>query len=544
MILLTALAALAVTFHDAARQSGITFVHDMGKSGQKMMVETMGSGGGFIDYDNDGDLDLYLVNGAPLPGYSGRATLANAMYRNDGQGRFTDVTAATRTGDTGYGMGICAGDYDNDGFTDFYLSNFGPDVLYHNEGDGTFTDVAPAAGVSNPYWSTSCAFLDYDRDGDLDLFVASYVDHTPSNNKFCGNYAAGVRAYCHPNVYTSQPQMLYRNEGDGTFTDASDAAKLTARLGNGLGVSVGDYDGDGDADIFVANDKTPNILYRNNGDGTFTDVTLDAGVGFSLDGVPQAGMGTDTADYDGDGDLDIVVMNLDFEYNALYRNEGSGVFSDQSFVAGIGAVSLSFVAFGTRFLDYDNDGRLDLAIANGHILDNAPYFNDATTYAERNFLFHGEAGGMLAEVGLKSGPDMKIENVGRGLFTGDVDGDGDVDILITVCGGAPRLLINDGGNAGAWLEVRLAGRASNRSALGARVRVKGPYGMMMSEVRSGSSYLSQSDLKLHFGFGTPGPGAAPPEIEVRWPSGLLQTVKPDGFNRVIAIVEGEGIVKP
>jgi hypothetical protein len=338
--------------------------------------------------------------------------------------------------------------------------------------------------------------------------------------------------------------MLYRNNGDGTFTDVAEAAGLTARRGNGLGIVTLDYDSDGDMDVFVANDKTPNILYRNNGDGTFTDVSLEAGVGFSLDGVATAGMGTDTGDYDGDGDLDLVVTNLDFEYNILYRNEGGGVFSDQSFASGIGAVSLSFVGFGAKFLDYDNDGRLDLVIANGHILDNAPYFNDATTYAERNFIFHGEADGKFAEVGLTSGPDMKVPNVARGLSIGDLDGDGDLDLLITVCGGAPRLFMNEGGNARAWLGVRLVGRASNRSALGARVRVKGPYGMMIDEVRSGSSYQSQSDLRLHFGLGAMEPGAQAPEIEVRWPSGAVQTVKPPGINRVIAIVEGEGVVTP
>ena len=534
-------------FRDIATSAGITFVHDMGRSGQKMMVETMGSGGGFIDYDNDGDLDVYLINGAPLPGYTGRATPSDAMYRNDGKdlkdGRvsFTDVTSESRTGDTSYGMGFCAGDYDNDGFTDFYVTNFGPDALYHNEGDGTFSNATARAGATDSHWSASCAFLDHDRDGDIDLYVTNYVDHTPANNKFCGDYGAGVRAYCHPNVYNSEPDMLYRNEGDGTFTDVSDAAGLTARRGNGLGVVTGDYDNDGDTDIYVANDKTPNVLYRNNGNGTMTDITLTAGVGFSLDGVPQAGMGTDMGDYDGDGDLDIIVTNLDFEYNALYRNEGGEIFSDMSFPAGVGAVSLSFVGFGAKFLDYDNDGRLDLVIANGHILDNAPYFNDATTYAQRNFIFHGEAGGTFTEVGQTSGPDMKIENVARGLSIGDVDGDGDLDLLMTINGGAPRLFLNEGGNANAWLGVRLVGRASNRTALGARVKVIGPFGAMIDEVRSGSSYLSQSDLRLHFGLGK---STSLPAIEIRWPNGALQTVKAPGINRMVTIVEGVGVVEP
>jgi len=539
----------SVSFKDTARQAGITFVHDMGKSGQKMMVETMGSGGGFIDYDNDGDLDIYLVNGAPVTGSTASsgskgAAPKDAFYRNEGDLRFTDVTAQTGTADTRYGMGMCAGDFDNDGFTDFYLTNFGPDVLYHNEGDGSFEPVTAPSGTGDPNWGSSCAFVDYDGDSDLDLFVANYVDFSPTNNRFCGDYPNNVRAYCHPNVYNGQPDVLYRNNGDATFADVSEAAGLTARNGNGLGVVTGDYDDDGDTDIYVANDKTPNTLYRNNNDGTLTDVTLLAGVGYSIDGEAQAGMGTDFGDYDGDGDLDIVVTNLDFEYNSLFRNEGEGIFSDMSYPSGIGAVSLSFVGFGADFLDYDNDGRVDLAIANGHILDNASYFNDATTYEQRNFLFRGGANGVMTEVGLDSGPDMKTPNVGRGLATGDLDNDGDLDLLVTVCGGPARLLRNDGGNANNWLSLKLVGRASNRSALGARVSMPGPHGKMIDEVRSGASYLSQGDFRLHFGLGPAGgaQGLAPPFFEIRWPSGEKQTVQAPGVNRTLTVLEGTGLV--
>lgn len=530
------------TFRDAAASAGITFVHEMGKSGQRMMVETMGSGGGFLDFDNDGDLDLYLVNGAPMPGWSGTGRPANALYRNDGGVRFTDVTAQSGTGDTGYGMGICAGDVNNDGFVDLYVANFGPNVLYLNAGDGTFTDATARAGVGDASWSSSCAFLDYDRDGDLDLFVVNYVDFTPENDKFCGDYAKNVKAYCHPSVYESQPDVLYRNEGDGTFTDASEPARLTARRGNGLGVVAGDYDGDGWVDLYVANDKTPNVLYHNARNGTFEDVTLTAGVGYSLDGLPQAGMGTDFGDYDGDGDLDIIVTNLDFEYNALYRNEGGGVFSDVAFAAGVGAISLSYVGFGAEFLDYDNDGRIDLAIANGHILDNAPYFNDATTYAQRPFLFRGRPEGGFDEVGRAAGDAMFEPIVGRGLAAGDVDGDGDLDMLVTVCGGRPRLLINEGGSANAWLGIRLVGTGSNRSAIGARVTARGPGGMLTEEVRSGGSYQSQSDLRIHLGLG-PSP-KAPPELHVRWPSGATRTLVPPGLNRYVTIVEGQEEIVP
>ncbi len=527
-----------VTFLDIAEPAGITFVHDMGKSGQRMMVETMGSGGGFIDYDADGDLDLYLVNGAPLPGNTSSKSPTDAMYRNEGRGRFVEVTAATGTGDKGYGMGLCVADYDNDGYADLYVTNFGPNVLYRNRGDGTFADATAGAGVAGDHWSSSCAFLDYDRDGDADLYVTNYVDFSTDDNKFCGDFPGGVRAYCHPNVYKGQPDFLYRNEGNGTFTDASDAAGLTARWGNGLGVTTGDYDDDGDTDIYVANDKSPNTLYRNEGN-RFVDVTLEAGVGFSLDGEAQAGMGTDFGDYDGDGDLDIVVTNLDFETNSLYRNEGGGIFSDVSYASGIGAPSLSFVGFGADFFDYDNDGRQDLAVANGHILDNAPYFNDATTYAQHNFLFRGEGGGTMTDRSAQVGPAMLVPNVGRGLSTGDIDDDGDLDILVTLCGGSPRLLRNDGGNSRRWLGIRLIGRSSNRSALGARVSLVGPHGLQVEEVRSGSSYQSQSDLRLHFGLGDA--MAAPPELRIVWPSGRIETVRPAGVDRYIVVIESEGI---
>ena len=434
------------------------------------MVETMGSGGGFIDYDNDGDLDIVLVNGAPLPGYRGTARPSDALFRNDGSGSYTDVTAGSGIEDNAYGMGLCAGDYDNDGFTDLYITNFGPDALLRNAGDGHFADVTRASGTGDPYWSTSCAFLDHDGDGDLDLYVANYVSFRPDDNKYCGDYAAGIRAYCHPNVYKGEPDSFFRNEGDGTFTEASAVTGLVNGGGNGLGVATGDYDNDGDVDIYIANDKTPNVLYRNDG-GRFTDVTLQAGVGYSLEGTAQAGMGTDFGDYDGDGDLDIVVTNLDFEYNNLYRNDPGGVFSDVAFPSGTGAVSLPFVGFGADFFDANNDGRMDLAIANGHILDNAPYFNDATTYAQRAFLFLGAGNGRMDEVGLKAGLGEPI--VGRGLSSGDIDGDGDLDMLMTECGGRPRLLRNEMAAAAAasWVVLRLVGRASNRSAIGARVTI-------------------------------------------------------------------------
>jgi len=532
-----------VTFRDAARDAGITFVHEMGQTGHRMMVETMGSGGGFIDFDDDGDLDIYLINGAPLPGWKGTGTPSNALYRNDGDVKFTDVTGPSGTGDTGYGQGLCVGDYDNDGFADLYVTNFGPNVLFHNLRDGTFERSTQDARVGGAEWSSSCAFLDYDADGDLDLFVVNYVDFTVENDKFCGDYPNNVKAYCHPNVYNSQADVLYSNNGDGTFTNVSEEAGLNAHLGNGLGIVTGDYDGDGDTDVYVANDKTNNFLWRNEGNGTFTEASLTAGVGYSVDGDTQAGMGTDFGDYNGDGRLDLIVTNLDFENNCLYRNEGGGMFSDVSFGAGLGAISLSFVGFGIDFLDYDNDGLVDVAVANGHILDNAQYFNDSTTYSQRNFLFHGTPDHRLEEVGLTAGPDMAKDNVARGLSSGDIDGDGDLDMLITVSGGTPRLFVNEGGDALGWVGLRLIGTRSNRSAVGARVTLQGPYGILTDEVRSGASYQSQSDLRLHFGLGAGKKDAPGPEITIRWPSGSTQTIALPATRRTYTILEAKGVIQ-
>jgi len=531
-------AGIGLTFKDIAAEAGITFVHNMGKGGEKYMVETMGSGGGLVDFDRDGYLDIYLLDGAPMPGYKGPMDFSSALYHSEGGVHFSDVTRASGAANVRYGMGVCAGDYDNDGYPDLYVTNFGPNVLYRNEGDGRFRDVTPETGVGDPLWGSSCAFLDADGDADLDLYVTNYVDFSVTNNKFCGDFARKVRQYCHPNVYNGQTDAFYRNNGDGTFSDAAEEVGIRDAGGNGLGVATGDYDGDGDVDIYVANDKTPNVLYRND-HGRFTDVTLLAGVGYGLDGSAQAGMGTDFGDYDGDGDLDLIVTNLDFENNSLYRNEGGGAFSDMSFPSGIGGISMSFVGFGADFMDYDNDGRVDILIANGHILDNAPYFNDSTTYAQRNFVHHNRGDGTFEEVGRTLGADMAVENVGRGLASGDIDLDGDLDVLVTVCGGRPRLFRNDGGNARPSLLVRLAGTASNRDALGARVRVRAGGGSMLDEVRSGASYQSQSDTRLHFGLGG---AASADEIEVRWPSGRV-----DRFTQVaagkITLIEGEATLR-
>ena len=516
------LVALQVSFLDRTDDAGIAFVHDNAATEEKYMVETMGSGGGFFDYDGDGDLDIYLVNGAPHPGTSSE-TPTNALYRNDGDGNFTEVTVAAGVGDTNFGMGMTAADYDNDGDEDLYVTNFGDNVLYRNNGDGTFTDVTAHAGVAAGGWSASAAFGDADGDGYVDLFVTRYVDFRLDNHKFCGNLAQNLKAYCHPDVYNPEPSILFRNQGDGTFVDVTEASGVaTPGEGKSLGVVWSDYDNDGDLDIYVANDSMRNMLFQNDGTGAFTDVTLLAGVGYSENGQAQAGMGTDVADYDGDGWLDIIVTNLDFEYNAVYRGDASGIFTDASYTSGLAEPSLNYVGFGTLFFDYDNDGWLDVFVANGHIIDNIAAFGSVSTYRETNFLFRNNGDGTFADVSSSAGAPFAIEDVARGAAAGDIDRDGDEDVLLTRCGQGAVLLSNEGGNANNWLALKLVGTSSNRSAVGARVTVHVGNESFVREVKAGSSYLSQSALELTFGLGD---APETDRIEIRWPNGIEETLE-------------------
>ena len=524
-------------FVDATEQAGLDFVHYNAATDEKYMVETMGSGAAFFDYDGDGFVDIYVLNGAPLPG-SAETSLppANALYRNQGDGTFLEVATSAGVAHTGYGMGATAGDIDNDGDVDLYVTNFGPNVLYINNGDGTFTDDSSAAGVEAGGWSTSAAFGDYDGDGFLDLFVCRYVDFSLANHKFCGNLAKGLKAYCHPDVYNVTPSLLFRNNRDGTFTDVTqDAGVLVTDDGKSLGVVWGDYDNDGDQDIYVANDSMRNFLFRNAGDGSFTDMTLLAGVGYSEDGQTQAGMGTDFGDYDGDGWLDIIVTNLDFEYNALYRGDSTGVFTDQSFNGGVAEPSLNFVGFGTFFFDYDNDTRLDLFVANGHIIDNIHLFNNVSTYRERNFLFRNQGDGEFEEIGGRSGEVFSHQSVARGAAAADFDRDGDEDVLVTHCGESLLLLRNDGGNDNGWVSLRLVGKRSNRDAVGARITLHIGDRRHIKEIKAGSSYLSQGGLELIFGLGE---AAAADRVEIRWPSGETEELgRIEGGTRLTVLEE-------
>ncbi|HEX9726662.1 MAG TPA: CRTAC1 family protein [Vicinamibacteria bacterium] len=531
--------APAEDFLDVTALAGLDFVHYNAATEEKYMVETMGSGAVFLDYDGDGFIDIYVLNGAPLPG-SAETTVppANALYRNQGDGTFVEVAAAAGVAHTGFGMGAAAGDIDNDGDIDLYVTNLGPNVLYINNGDGTFSDRSASSGVEAGEWSTSAAFADYDGDGFLDLYVCRYVDFSLENHKFCGNLGKNLKAYCHPDVYNVTPSLLFRNNGDGTFTDVTrDAGVLVTDDGKSLGVVWGDYDNDGDQDLYVANDSMRNFLFRNEGDGRFTDVTLLAGVGYSEDGQTQAGMGTDFGDYDGDGWLDIIVTNLDFEYNALYHGGPGGVFTDRSFGSGIAEPSLNFVGFGTFFFDYDNDSRLDLFVANGHIIDNIDLFNSVSTYRERNFLFRNQGDGAFEEIGHRAGESFSRENVARGAAAADYDRDGDEDVLVTRCGDSLLLLRNEVGNRNGWLSLRLVGRRSNRDAVGARVTVHLGGRRLFKEVKAGSSYLSQGSLELTFGLGE---APAADRVEIRWPSGEIQELGRIGSGSRVTVLEEVG----
>jgi hypothetical protein len=527
-------ASSPAVFENVAREAGLDFKHTNGASPEKHMVETMGSGGLFLDYDNDGWLDIFLVDGGAVADRRLAGTARHRLYRNRGGSRFDDVTAASGIRHSDYGMGACAADYDNDGRVDLYITNAGPDVLYRNNGNGAFADVTRAAGVGTPLLSTSCAFGDVDNDGDVDLFVTNYVDLTVERR--CGD--SRVRAYCRPDLYQGLPYVLYRNNGNRTFTDVTRAAGVYTTAGKGLGVVFGDYDDDGWIDIFVANDLAPNFLFHNKGRGLFSDLALLAGVAVASDARARAGMGTDFGDYDGDGRLDLVVTNFMLESHNLFRNLGDGLFADATFESGFGVATLPFVGFGAVFLDHDNDGELDLAVANGHVLDNADHFSPNATYGQRNLLFHNQGAGRLTEIGRTSGPGFAPAKVSRGLAAGDIDNDGDLDLLVTNNGQTVDLLRNDGVKRGNALLLHLVGRKSNRDGIGARLRATAGAKTQVREVKAGSSYLAQNDIRAHFGIGR---ATQIDRLEIRWPAGATDVVRNVPANQIVTIAEGEGV---
>jgi len=531
--LLAGAAPAAVEFAEVTEQAGIRFVHNNGAFGKKYLPETMGSGLALFDYDGDGDLDLLLVNGTKWPGQPGPAGKL-ALYRNDGGMKFTAVTDQAGLGAPIYGMGAAVADADGDGDTDLYITALGPNRFYRNQGDGRFVDASAETGLGDRGFGSSAAFLDYDHDGDLDLFVCNYVEWTAATDLWC-SLDGKSKSYCTPESYTGQSPRLYRND-QGKFSDVSRAAGILNPKAKALGVALIDFDDDGWTDIAVANDTQPNSLYRNLGGGRFAEEGLVAGIAFAEDGAVRGAMGIDAADYDGIGRPSLAIGNFANEMIALYHNEGGGFFIDEAPRSEVGRKSLLTLSFGCFFFDADLDGRLDLFVANGHVDDDIHAVQREVHYAQPPHLFRNLGGGRFQEVTERAGARLKQPKVGRGAGYGDLDGDGDLDLVMTTNGGPAHLYENRSAPLGGWIGLRLVGTRSNRDAIGAKVRLKSSAGWQTQWVKSGSSYLSESQRALSFGLGT----ARPERVEVRWPSGRIETFSGLAKGQMHTLKEGAG----
>jgi enediyne biosynthesis protein E4 len=532
-------------FVEVSAQAGIHFTLTSGGPEKRYIIEAKGGGGiAWIDYDNDGFPDLFLVNGSTYEQWRKGTSPRSALYHNNGNGTFTDVSKGSGLDRTGWGMGVCVGDYDNDGYDDLYVTYYGGNVLYHNNGNGTFTDVTDKAGVRGHGWGTGCGFGDYDNDGKLDLYVANYLDvdieHLGEPGSRTNCTYRGFATFCGPRGLEGGRDILFHNNGNGTFTDVTERAGIDPNKYYGLGMVWGDYDRDGRLDIYVANDSTPSSLYHNNGDGTFTDVGAEAGVAYSGEGREQAGMGTDFADYDNDGWGDLVKGNFSDDTKNLYHNNHDGTFTDVAYPAGLGDAGWLYTTFGTKFLDYDNDGWKDIFLANGQTFPQIDRYSTGTTYAERNLLFHNRGDGKFEEVGLRSGPGLAIKKVSRGLAIADYDNDGDVEIMVSNMNSSPDLLRHARKNPNHAILVKTLGTKSNRDGIGAEVKVVSGDLTQYDTIRSGGSYLSSSDLRAHFGLG---PRTKIDRLEVRWPAGETQVIQDPPVDHVLIVKEGEGIVK-
>ena len=552
-----------VQFTDVAAAAGLAKAQNTfgGVETKRFLLEEMGCGVALFDYDHDGWLDLFLVNGTAFEGLPSGREPRSYLFHNNRDGTFTDVTEKSGLTRSGWGQGCCVGDYDNDGLDDLFVTYWGYNVLYRNNGDGTFADVSEKAGVSGSErrWGAGCCFLDYDLDGHLDLFVANYVSFDPDRapqpgeNQYCLYNTIPVA--CGPQGFGGGTNILFRNRGDGTFEDVSEKSRIANPRGvvqptlvsqnwrpvgsYGMGAAAADFNNDGWPDIYVACDTAPSLLYRNNHDGTFSEIGVSAGCAFNEDGVAMAGMGVGVGDYNADGWFDIVRTNFSDQTTTLYLNHGDGTFHDAAFQAGLG-INTKYLGFGTGFFDFDNDGWKDIFIANGHVYPEVARRKLHVTYQQRKILYRNRGDGRFEDVSLKAGPGIERADVSRGCAFGDVDNDGDLDVIVNNINGPPSLLRNDGGNKNNWILVKCLGTRSNRSAIGTRVSVSTGGRVQIDEVMSGSSYYSQNDLRLHFGLGQT---TKVDRIEIRWPSGLKESHANLAVNRLVVIKEGQGIVR-
>lgn len=542
MVFVCAAASQPAQYFDVTAQSGIDFVHHNGASGRYYLVETVTAGMGVLDYDNDGDLDLYFVNGASLPGSSYENPPRNALFRNDGGLHFTRVSDEAGASDAGYGLGCAMGDYNNDGFVDIYVANMGDDVLLKNNGDGTFSDVTKAAGLGDPRIGAGCAFADFNNDGWLDIFVANYVICPLDQPKECTRL--GVRLYCDPStfedLYPPQPASLYFNNGDGTFRDASVSSGIAAMEGRGMAVCCTDFDNDGDVDIFVANDVSENFLWQNNGDETFDEVGAFSGVAYDEHGREQGSMGCDFGDYDCDGAFDLIVTSYQRQTNTLYHNLGGGSFEDVTIREGLLPGSMENVSWACFFFDYDNDADQDILIANGHLQPNIQQLEPAITYPASNQIFQNR-NGVFVDVSTQTGPGLAVKKSTRGGVYGDLDGDGDLDLAFSNSEDGATLLENRLQDGNGWINIRPQGVDSNRDGIGARISVIAGGKTQVIEVRAGGSYQSCYSAWPHFGLGE---AKRIDAIEIDWPSGRKDHYEDVAINQTVILKEGGEIIKP
>jgi hypothetical protein len=535
-------AAMHQGFEDATARSGVRFRHSASKTSEKYLPESMGAGVAMLDYDNDGRLDLFFVNGAalrdPMPAGSkpdkSDPQFWNRLYRNKGDGTFADVTESAGLRGDGYGMGAAAGDFDNDGLPDLYVTSLGRNNLYRNNGGGTFTDITDKSGVAGGGWSVGAAFVDYDNDGYLDLIVSRYLDWDFIRNVYCGQRQAGYRSYCHPDQFKHVTHLVFRNNHNGTFSDVSKASGLGSVPSKGLGIAINDFNRDGYADVAIANDSFPQQLFRNNGDGTFTDVAAELGVAYDEDGKTFAGMGIDMADYNHDHWPDLFVNALALQRYALFKNDRARAFDYVSGQSGISRISQSHSGWGAKFVDYNNDGWKDLFVAQGHVMDNIELTQPATSYREPILLMRNAAG-RFEDVSRQSGDVFRMPMAARGAAFGDLNNDGWIDVVINCNDGNTVILMNKGGNGNHWLIVNTVGTRSNRDGIGARVRVKSKQGIEQTAfVSAAGSYASASDKRVHFGLGQDGSALS---LEITWPGGAVQRLENVACDQVLTVKE-------